>query len=105
MNVARQVERSRPARLLRAEVLTPADRATGLILSATADAGTGRLGGTIAGTKAFRLYEGELGIRLTWGGIASGGSASDRGDGRDRPYDLRRALVTAIDVGPRPEGA
>ena len=64
----RQAERSRLVRLLRAEGMTPTDRATGSILSAMADAGTFRLGGTIVGTNAFRLYEGELGIR--------------RGDGR-----------------------
>ncbi len=66
----RQAERSRLVRLLRAEGMTPTDRATGSILSAMADAGTFRLGGTIVGTNAFRLYEGELGIRLPLGGIA-----------------------------------
>lgn len=69
----RQAERSRLARLLRAEGMTPTDRATGSILSAMADAGTFRLGGTIVGTNAFRLYEGELGIRLPLGGVASTG--------------------------------
>lgn len=63
---ARQAERSRLVRLLRAEGMTPADRATGSILSAMAAAGTFRFGGTIVGTNAFRLYEGELGIRLPW---------------------------------------
>lgn len=67
----RQAERSRLVRLLRAEGLTPTDRATGSILSAMADAGTFRLGGTIVGTNAFRLYEGELGIRLPLGGVAN----------------------------------
>ncbi|MBX3532706.1 MAG: hypothetical protein KF849_19075 [Rhizobiaceae bacterium] len=69
----RQAERSRLVRLLRAEGITPTDRATGSILSAMADAGTFRLGGTIVGTNAFRLYEGELGIRLPLGGIANTG--------------------------------
>ncbi|MEM7462225.1 MAG: GSU2403 family nucleotidyltransferase fold protein [Pseudomonadota bacterium] len=69
----RQAERSRLVRLLRAEGMTPTDRATGSILSAMADAGTFRLGGTIVGTNAFRLYEGELGIRLPLGGMASTG--------------------------------
>lgn len=67
----RQAERSRLVRLLRAEGMTPTDRATGSILSAMADAGTFRLGGTIVGTNAFRLYEGELGIRLPLGGVAN----------------------------------
>lgn len=69
----RQAERSRLVRLLRAEGLTPTDRATGSILSAMAAAGTFRLGGTIVGTNAFRLYEGELGIRLPLGGMANTG--------------------------------
>jgi hypothetical protein len=53
--------------------MTPTDRATGSILSALADAGTFRLGGTLVGTNAFRLYEGELGIRLPLGGMANTG--------------------------------
>ncbi len=69
----RQAERSRLVRLLRAEGMTPADRATGSFLSAMAGAGTFRLGGTIVGTNAFRLYEGELGIRLPLGGMANTG--------------------------------
>lgn len=69
----RQAHRSRLVRLLRAEGITPTDRATGSILSAMADAGTFRLGGTIVGTNAFRLYEGELGLRLPIGGMANTG--------------------------------
>lgn len=69
----RQAERSRLVRLLRAEGMTPTDRATGSILSAMAAVGTFRLGGTIVGTNAFRLYEGELGIRLPLGGMANTG--------------------------------
>lgn len=69
----RRAERSRLVRLLRAEGMTPTDRATGSILSAMAAAGTFRLGGTIVGTNAFRLYEGELGIRLPLGGMANTG--------------------------------
>jgi len=69
----RKAERSRLVRLLRAEGMTPTDRATGSILSAMATAGTFRLGGTIVGTNAFRLYEGELGIRLPLGGMANTG--------------------------------
>jgi hypothetical protein len=69
----RQTERSRLVRILRAEGMTPTDRATGSILAAMATAGTFRLGGTIVGTDAFRLYEGELGIRLPLGGMANTG--------------------------------
>lgn len=64
----RQAVRSRLVRLLRAEGLTSTGRATGAILSALAQAGTFRLGGLIVGTSAFRLYEGELGLRLPLGG-------------------------------------
>lgn len=70
---ARRAERSRLVRLLRAEGMTPTNRMTGSILSAMADAGVFRLGGTIVGTNAFRLYEGELGIRLPLGGMANTG--------------------------------
>ncbi|MFP7572024.1 GSU2403 family nucleotidyltransferase fold protein [Marivita sp. S2033] len=69
----RQAERSRLVRLLRAEGMTPTDRATGSILSAMARSGAFRLGGTIVGTNAFRLYEGELGLRLPLGGMANTG--------------------------------
>ncbi|WP_428929431.1 nucleotidyltransferase family protein [Marinibacterium sp. SX1] len=69
----RQAERSRLVRLLRAEGMTPTDRATGSILSAMAGAGVFRLGGTLVGTNAFRLYEGELGLRLPLGGMANTG--------------------------------
>lgn len=51
----RRQERSRLVRLLRAESMTSTDRATGSILSAMADAGTFRLGGTLVDTNAFRL--------------------------------------------------
>ncbi|WP_249116655.1 GSU2403 family nucleotidyltransferase fold protein [Ciceribacter sp. L1K23] len=51
--------------------MTPTDRATGSILSAMMQAGTFRLGGTIVGTNAFRLYDAELGIRLPIGAIAN----------------------------------
>jgi hypothetical protein len=51
--------------------MTPTDRATGSILSAMADAGTFRLGGTLVGTSAFRRYEGEFGLRLPFRGMAN----------------------------------
>lgn len=61
----RQKDRTRLVRLLRAEGFLPMDGGTGGLLSAMAKAGVFRLGGTIVGTHAFRLYEGELGIRFT----------------------------------------
>ncbi len=69
----RRRERARLARLLRAEGMTPVDRATGGLLLAMAKVGTFRLGGTLIGTNAFRLMEGELGVTLPLGGVASTG--------------------------------
>lgn len=69
----RQDQKSRLVRLLRAEGMTPTDRATGSVLAAMALVGTFRLGGTLVGTNAFRLYEGELGVRLPLGGVANTG--------------------------------
>ena len=61
---AAERERARLVRLLRAEGYLPADVANGQILTALARAGTFRLGGTLIGTQAFHLYEGELGVRI-----------------------------------------
>ncbi len=55
---------SRLIRLLRAEGYTGLDAVTGALLMNLARSGVFRLGGTIVGTIAFRLYEGELGIKL-----------------------------------------
>lgn len=60
---ARKKERARLIRLLRAEGFLGTDGATGSLLAAMAGAGVFRLGGTVIGTHAFRLYEGELGVR------------------------------------------
>ncbi|SOH93898.1 hypothetical protein SAMN06273572_102577 [Monaibacterium marinum] len=57
-------ERVRLVRLLRAEGMVMPDLATGQIISAMARAGVFRLGGTVVGTQAFRLYEGLLGVRM-----------------------------------------
>lgn len=61
---SRRRNRSRLIRLLRAEGFLGVDAGTGSLLNAMASAGVFRLGGTIVGTQAFRLYEGELGVRL-----------------------------------------
>jgi hypothetical protein len=58
-----QAARARTIRILRAEGFLGVDAATGALLNAFAQAGVFRLGGTIVGTQAFRLYEGELGLR------------------------------------------
>lgn len=69
----RKLERARLARLLRAEGMTPVDRGTGGLLLAMAKVGTFRLGGTLIGTNAFRLMEGELGATLPLGSVANTG--------------------------------
>lgn len=60
----RRSARTRLIRILRAEGAQILDRTTGALVSSMAKAGTFRLGGTIVGTNAFRLYEGELGLRF-----------------------------------------
>ena len=60
----RAKERTRLIRILRAEGARTVDPATGSLLTALAQTGAFRLGGTIVGTNAFRLYECELGIRI-----------------------------------------
>lgn len=50
---------------LRAAGLPALDRQTGKVLNAMAQVGTFRLGGTLVGTHAFRLYSAELGVSLT----------------------------------------
>lgn len=64
---ANERERARLMRVLRAEGYLMADAQTGQMVSAMERAGVFRLGGTLVGTQAFRLYEGELGIRIGFG--------------------------------------
>ncbi len=61
---ANERERARLMRVLRAEGYLMADARTGQVVAALARAGVFRLGGTLVGTQAFRLYEGELGVRI-----------------------------------------
>lgn len=61
-----QRHRSRLIRILRAEGFSGVDVATGSLVNAMQKAGVFRLGGTIVGTQAFRLYEGELGVRYAF---------------------------------------
>lgn len=61
---ARRKLRTRTVRLLRAEGLLSVDGSIGPLLAAAEKLGIFRLGGTLVGTQAFRLYEGELGIRI-----------------------------------------
>lgn len=57
-------QRARLMRVLRAEDYLMSDARTGQAVAAMARAGVFRLGGTLVGTQAFRLYEGELGLRI-----------------------------------------
>lgn len=59
----RRRDRARLVRLLRAEGFLGLDPTTGSLMAALAGAGVFRLGGTVVGTHAFRLYEGELNLR------------------------------------------
>jgi hypothetical protein len=70
---ARRRERARLIRILRAEGFMGVDAATGSLLAALAGAGVFRLGGTLVGTHAFRLYEGVLGVRYTFDQAAQTG--------------------------------
>jgi hypothetical protein len=60
----RRKRMSRLARTLRAEGFIGTDRDTGSMLLAFARAGVFRLGGTLVGTSAYSLYQGELGVRF-----------------------------------------
>lgn len=59
----RRRARARLVRLLRAEGFLGVDPSTGSLMAALAGAGVFRLGGTVVGTHAFRLYEGEMNLR------------------------------------------
>ena len=61
---ARRETMARLARILRAEGFSATDRDTGSLLLAFSRAGVFRLGGTLVGTAAYALYQGELGVRF-----------------------------------------
>lgn len=69
----RRKHRARLIRILRAEGFLGVEAATGSLLGAMATAGVFRLGGTIVGTQAFRLYEGDLGVRFSFDAAAQTG--------------------------------
>lgn len=69
----RAEERARLVRILRAERFMGMDASSGSLIAAMASAGVFRLGGTIVGTHAFRLYEGELGLRYRFDDLAQTG--------------------------------
>ncbi len=64
---------ARLARMLRAEGFITTDRDTGSLLGAFARAGLFRLGGTMIGTGAYALYQGELGVRFDTDELAQTG--------------------------------
>jgi hypothetical protein len=66
----RRRDRARLVRLLRAEGFIGLDPTTGSLMAALAGSGVFRLGGTVVGTHAFRLYEGELNLRYDLGQAA-----------------------------------
>ncbi len=66
----RRKQMMRLTRILRAEGLITTDRDTGSLLLAFARAGVFRLGGTLVGTSAYSLYQGELGVRMDFEELA-----------------------------------
>ena len=60
----RRKSMTRLARLLRAEGFGMIDRETGSMLLAFSRSGLFRLGGTMVGTGAYGLYQGDLGVRM-----------------------------------------
>ncbi len=70
---SRRAARSRLIRILRAEGFLGLDAGSGSLLNALARSGVFRLGGTIVGTHAFRLYEGVLGLRFSFDQMAQTG--------------------------------
>ena len=106
---ARAEERARLVRSLRAEGLPSMDRGTGSLLAAMGRAGVFRLGGTIIGTAAFRLYEAELGVRLGDADLAQTGDIDIAQFERlslalgDRVEEDLRATFRALDFDPVPD--
>ena len=70
---ARRQARTRLVRVLRAEGMLSVEGAVGSLFAAAEKLGIFRLGGTLVGTQAFRLYEGELGIRIPGAELAQTG--------------------------------
>ena len=93
---------ARLARVLRAEGLIATDRDTGSLLLAFARAGVFRLGGTLVGTAAYALYQGELGVRFDSEELAQTGDIDFASFGRlsvalgdtveENPGDILQAL-------------
>ncbi|WP_223476549.1 nucleotidyltransferase family protein [Oricola indica] len=69
----RRKRMTRLARTLRAEGFITTDRDTGSLLLAFSRAGVFRLGGTLVGTTAYSLYQGDLGVRMDYEELAQTG--------------------------------
>jgi hypothetical protein len=69
----RRQQTVRLVRILRAEGFLSVDAKTGSLLANLAQVGMFRLGATIVGTMAFRLYEGELGVRMRFDELSQTG--------------------------------
>ncbi len=69
----RRKRMTRLTRTLRAEGFIATDRETGSILLAFSRAGVFRLGGTLVGTSAYSLYQGDLGVRMDYEELAQTG--------------------------------
>ena len=87
---ARQKYRATLIRVLRAENYNMPTGNMGRLILALARAGVFRLGGTLVGTMAFQLYEGELGVRM----IADGTSMTDDMD----IASFEKLAVTILDT-------
>jgi hypothetical protein len=94
---ARSAERARLVRLLRAERMLSPDLTTGSLLAAMAAAGFFRLGGVLVGTGAFRLYEGEIAIRL---GFDQGVSTRDIDVASFERLSFALAEMETVNPGP-----
>jgi hypothetical protein len=99
----RRATMARLARVLRAEGFMTTDRETGSLLLAFARAGVFRLGGTLIGTAAYSLYQGELGVRFDSEDLAQTGDVDFASFERlsvalgdtveETPGDILRALA------------
>ncbi|MEO4042749.1 GSU2403 family nucleotidyltransferase fold protein [Hoeflea sp. CAU 1731] len=69
----RQKRMATLAKTLRAEGFITTDRETGSLLLAFSRAGVFRLGGTLIGTSAYGLYQGDLGVRMDYEELAQTG--------------------------------
>lgn len=85
----RRTRMSRLARVLKAEGMAAPNRATGALLLALSRAGLFQQGGTLIGTEAFMLYQGELGVKVAPDALSGSGDIG--------PPDVRRLSIAVDD--------